>query len=235
MTFALPKWPQMRVIGKPIDPEYAWKIIRRTDTFFTSYAGGNNRHWNEWVKNTVGYPKDPKNTDDHREFWTLLDAWSKDWDCVHTEYVHNTWISSSYVYGPYGWCHPDGTIYFEDNVGKWPSSEELIAEWTRIARAFPGLHLDAVFMDGELVEGDAKMVFAVLVRDSEVHVHGPEQYQLYWEAFGRHEYEQPWQPRRGEIDFSTLFERTSEAGVSADRIMQWGAEFRSKHPEWFHA
>ncbi len=71
-------------------------------------------------------------------------------------YMDNNHASTSYVYGPNGWCWPDGTIYFSANIGKWPSIEEVHKEWQLIAETFPYLDLHVTLMSGEHCEEDIK-------------------------------------------------------------------------------
>lgn len=49
--------------------------------------------------------------------------------------------SSSYIYGPNGWCHPNGDIISAQNIGKYPTVEEIIKEWNIISSCFPFLDL----------------------------------------------------------------------------------------------
>lgn len=68
---------------------------------------------------------------------------------IHTEYVHNSWFSSPWIGGPHGWMHPDGTIGFIDNVGKWPSVEDIYNDWMKITEAWPQLNLKVTLMSDE--------------------------------------------------------------------------------------
>src|ERR1700744_2685877 len=129
---ALPKWPRMKVTGRPVTVEQAKEIIRRTDHFFIWFQGNDREHI-AWVCKQLGIPLLPEFpftndesvlADFRRESFAVhrqLDAWRERWAYVHTEYVTNEWISTTFVDGPHGWCHPDGSIGFADYVGKWPS------------------------------------------------------------------------------------------------------------------
>lgn len=138
----LPKWPQMLVWGTPVTREQAIEIIRRTDDFVQHGHGGNDQAFTEAVREMWGIPHDGAAF----QQW----KWSKRGGVVHTEYVTNAWISTSYIHGPHGWCYPDGTIHHCDNVGKWPNAEEIFDDWIRLARAFPFLDLQAVLLDDEM-------------------------------------------------------------------------------------
>ena len=169
--FSLPKWPQMRVIGKPVTVEQAKEIIFRTDSFLTEssqYAGGNNHRFNEEYRKESG----------------LASLDQSDWDAdstireklgvLSTNYVSNSWTSCAFIYGAHGWCHPNGNIFYEDNVGKWPSYEELLADWTALAEAFPFLDLHAMFMSGEGCEDSTEFVFGLRVLNGRVETYTKE-------------------------------------------------------------
>ena len=70
--------------------------------------------------------------------------------------------------GPYGWCHPDGTIWYEYNVGSHPGTRCLFEEWQAIAEAFPYLDLTVTFFDGERLHEDREPVISFRVQDGHV-------------------------------------------------------------------
>lgn len=168
MTYpGLPKWPQMYTTGRPVTMAQAKEIIRRTDTYF---------HWPEVAGNDRGYAeriiaalKVPvlRNGAELKDHWDAEEAWRRRWGYVYTEYVSNSWIACSFIMGPHGWCHPDGSIGFVDNIGKWPSCEEVLGDWQKIATAFPFLHIDVTLMSGEQCE-ETVPVFGLTVRDNVV-------------------------------------------------------------------
>lgn len=137
----LPKWPQMLVTGIPVTHEQAKEIIRRTDLFL-EFPGGNSHEWVSYVGKRLSLP-----TSYAYERQEERRQWLEKWGYIRTHYVHNEWISSSYIEGPHGWCHPDGTIGYIDNVGKWPSAETLLADWKVLASAFPFLDIGVTFRD----------------------------------------------------------------------------------------
>lgn len=173
----LPKWPQMRVEGVPVSVEQAKEIIRRTDTFF-SYPdnAGNDADYDHRVMKKLGIPKLLNQSvvpGDIGESWEAQDRWRKSWGFIETSYVHNTWMSSSFVFGPHGWCHPDGQISYTDNVGKWPSIQEVYDDWSILAKAFPFLNLVVFLMDREECEDGGIPVVGFQVFDGSVKVFDP--------------------------------------------------------------
>lgn len=167
----LPKWPQMLVTGAPIAQTQALEIIRRTDNFF-SFPHGNDHAFVEEAIRLIGFPKEPvdprrKGSDPKAEekffdalnkFWENQAQWKEDWGHLGTQYVRNDWVSSCFISGPHGWCHPDGTISFADNVGKWPSVEEIKNDWEILAKAFPFLEVEITLMNKESCEEDSQPV-----------------------------------------------------------------------------
>lgn len=77
-------------------------------------------------------------------------------------------VSSCFISGSHGWCHPGGTISFVDNVGKWPSVEEIKNDWEILAKAFPFLKMEITLMDKESCEEDSQPVVSMVVRNEEV-------------------------------------------------------------------
>ncbi len=159
----LPKWPQMVVTGERVEMKQAKEIIRRTDTFFTRGYDGNDHDFNAEVANllkiphitTYGKKKNPYASGEDEpwsDFWARCDKWKEDWGCIETTYVHNSWVSTSFMGGPHGWCHPTGRIGFVDNVGKWPSCEDVLNDWKLIAEAFPFLKIGVTLHSGESCE-----------------------------------------------------------------------------------
>lgn len=185
MNRALPKWPQMIVTGTDVAKEQALEIIRRTDSFF-AWQSGNNRGFIDEAIRILKMPvletgQTPK---EFQEYWKKQDAWKNKWGLIETEYVTNSWISCSFIGGPHGWCHPDGSIGYADNVGKWPSIEEIYDEWVRITAAFPFLELEVTLMDGEECEDFTEPVVSMLIRNGVVELVNPKERNLHKE-FGR--------------------------------------------------
>jgi hypothetical protein len=235
---ALPKWPQMLVLGKPIGEALALEIIRRTDTFFTHGYDGNDHQWNDAVREAVGYPKEPENRHELppgwiREHFEKVEEWTEKWGCIPTEYVHNSWISCAFIHGPHGWCHPDGTISYCDNVGKWPDVEAIAGDWAKIAEAFPMLEIDIALMSGEECEEGQTPVAMIKVRKGNVTVSHPDK--TLFADFGT-----TWQEARKtnsrDLDsgLADLFSNPyRERGISPEVIETWAEEFRATNDNAF--
>lgn len=175
----LPKWPQMLVTGASVTEDQAFNILLRTDPFLTDaseYSGGNHRVFNQWYRDRSGLSSLRK-IDGSLQPNALL---KEKCHCLDTlEYTMNHFASSSFVYGPHGWCSPTGRIFFEDNVGKWPSATTLLTEWTTIAECFPFLNINVTLMSGEHYDDNIYPLvnFHVnngqcVVQDPDISVHG---------------------------------------------------------------
>jgi len=176
----LPKWPQMLTAGKSVSIEQAKEIIRRTDSFFLHLSGGNDDDYNNKVFDLLNIPSESHDIQARLEMsdktrFALLDKilkeqdeWRKQFGVIETHYVNNDWISTFYVCGPAGWCHPTGQIGHTHNVGKWPSPEEIAEDWHLIVSAFPFLETVSTLFDKEYCEEGANPVVTIFVKDGNV-------------------------------------------------------------------
>ena len=175
----LPKWPQMIVTGPSIAEDLALEVIRRTDAWFVSGQGCNDHAGDRRLARRFRMPHFRDHSVQHPDdfdwgaHWDRGERWTKAWGAIATTYVRNSWIGSSFIHGPHGWCHPDGTLHHIDNVGKWPSVEEIRTDWQTLATAFPFLVLTVTLMSGEECEEDARPVVAMRVADGQVRLMEP--------------------------------------------------------------
>lgn len=152
----LPKWPQLIIIGDKVSEDQAKEIIYRTDAFLHDIDGfgGNDREFRKAYSehSNLSSFKTPANVDG-REFeryhWDAYYKYKEKVGFLDLEYVYNRFAASSFIYGPAGFCHPDGKIYFSHNVGKWPSVEDVYNDFVKIAQAFPFLNMQAALYSGE--------------------------------------------------------------------------------------
>jgi hypothetical protein len=162
----LPKWPQMRVWGEDVTVEQAKEIIFRTDSFFrtSSQDMGNDcrPNWADWARVQIGLASPDISRLTHAERYDMDHEVSQALGAITTYYVRNSWADSSYVYGAYGWCSPEGKIFYCDNVGKWPSANEILEEWEQLAAAFPFVKAAVVVMSAEHCEA-SEPVFAIKI------------------------------------------------------------------------
>lgn len=170
----LPKWCQMLVWGEPVTHEQAMEIIIRTDSFF-EYASGNNQKFNESLKNKIGfvdwfdfekqYPDREFKFDKYNEYMKFEEEFRNSIKYINTEFVNNSWISCCFIGGVHGWCHPTGEIGYVDNIGKYPSVEEVYNEWVLLSKEFPFLNLYVTLMSGEGCEDERHPVVTMKVEN----------------------------------------------------------------------
>ncbi len=217
----LPKWPQMIVRGTPVTVEQAKEIIRRTDRSFTSTLSGNDHATNRVIAKKIGMPAgtfyDPRDRAPNYD-WDAVETFRTAWGAIYTEYVTNDWIACSFIGGPHGWCHPDGTVFFSDNVGKYPGVEDVARDWAAILSEFPFLDLTATLMSGESCEDGAEPVCTITVRDGRV-VAGPPQ----------NDFQRPARREAAEyVRHLSADPVGRECAVPMAWIDEWAAQYRAK-------
>lgn len=216
MEAGLPKWPQMIVTGADISKEQALEIIRRTDGFFSNFFS-NDRDFGEKVKRAVKYPDEPEEdtTDAWNKYYVELEAWKEKWGYIETEYVWNNWVSSCFIGGPHGWCHPDGTIGYSMNVGKLPKVSEVYDDWTKLAEAFPFLEVEATLMSGEDCEIFTEPVVSMLIRNGTVELIDPKERNIH------KEFDRPSPVQVGTMSLFSVLCRLNAHPISLEQIRKW--------------
>lgn len=153
----LPKWPQCVINGNKITEKQALEIIRRTDSFFFGY-GGNDTQFNKKAEKICKRPDYNDFGEDWNKYQEAREIFEEKWGLVETNYINNDWISCCWVGGYHGWCHPDGTIAFCNNIGKWPDVEEVYEDLYVLGKNFPFLNLTCTLMNGEEGYCDTSLV-----------------------------------------------------------------------------
>lgn len=143
----LPKWPQCVINGDKVTEEQALEIIRRTDDFFLCLGWSDSEICVKSMQ-ICRYPE-RSNFTDLNEYCEAVDKFREKWGVIETEYIFNDWINSSWIGGYHGWCHPDGTIAYCNNIGKYPCVEDVYNELSILGENFPFLSLFCTLMDGE--------------------------------------------------------------------------------------
>ena len=151
------KWPQCVVIGEKVTVEQAKDIIARTDIFFFGFEG-NNHSLNKTLYSILNYRKDFNFSDyedkdvgraEWQKYLDERDKFEEDNKLISTEYFGNGWISNCYIGGVHGWCWPDGTIFDNQNIGKWPDWCEIYDDLSKIAESFPFLKMKVYLFNQE--------------------------------------------------------------------------------------
>lgn len=155
-NIGLPKWTQCVINGERITEAQALEIIRRTDGFFFGYDG-NNHEFNKKAKEICRRPdlddfENPNTGDfssDYKKYREEKENFEKKWGLISTNYISNDWISCCWVGGYHGWCHPDGTIGFCNNIGKYPDVKDVYEDLCILGKEFPFLNLTCTLTNGE--------------------------------------------------------------------------------------
>lgn len=173
LEMQLPKWPAIKIIGKPISIEQAKDIIFRCDPFLTDifgYIGGNDHEFAEEYFRKSGLERLKDRSED------VYDVFYEHFGIISNrlQYLEIDLGSSSYIYGPTGWCNINGEIYLENkNIGKWPTVLEIYDDWKIIAEAFPYLDLICTVFDDEYCEDDKKPLVSFIIKDGMVELSEP--------------------------------------------------------------
>jgi len=191
-NIALPKWPAMVVVGRPVSQQQAMEIIIRTDDLgFSSNDHKFDKELNEYfydvkidsdvydaVITKLGISKELKYSN---ELYDYMYKKRSEVGQVKLTYLNNSRITSSWVDGAHGWCDWNGNIGCNNyNIGKWPSVEEVYNEWKLIAKAFPYLDLTCQLMNHESscedMVDDPKPLINFVVKNGRVRMKEPDGY-----------------------------------------------------------
>jgi hypothetical protein len=219
----------MIVTGRAVSPERALEVIRRTDNFFGWTPRGNNREFIKDVQRLTGVPDvlELAKTIPLHEALERKQKWNEKWGLVETSFVRNDWVSSNFIWGPHGWMHPDGTIEFHDNVGKWPSVEEIFDDWAKIAEAFPDLEIEATVMsEEEVADVEKEPVASFLVGGGKVELVDPLVRDIHAERGRSRDDWQKLLPRKGNVE-EYVFNRLNaglENAIPMSIIEEWATQ-----------
>lgn len=169
----LPRHPQMLVWGTPVTPEQAMEVIIRSDLMTTDVSGihgGNDESWNQVVRKTLGLQKlhdyclNFPQQDQSRFLYSAQLMLRKALKAPRCAYVSTDWLSTIFVHGAHGWCHPDGTVAYIDTIGKKPTPREVLLDWSELAAAFPFLDLTVTLMSEPYTEPVASPFMSIRVK-----------------------------------------------------------------------
>lgn len=155
MHIELPKWPALLVAGDKVTVKQAAEILLKTQLNFPDVSyGTNDRAFTAGCRAIFGIPEEPTYPKDgsdkvqkkyHAARNAIFDgvtALRAELGILSLRYLQNSQIFSNWIGGPHGWCSWDGRIQACNyNIGKWPSVDEVLADWEEIAAAFPFLKL----------------------------------------------------------------------------------------------
>ncbi len=141
------KVAEVVILGRPVAPDRALEIIRRTDLFFRSehrfadWMRGSNQAYCRGLDEALGYPSADRMDRipglDREDRGKLARAWRRRWGAID---LH--WIGNNQVIDATGFCHPDGSVVFAGEKEDYPTGPEILRDLRRIAAAFPDLSMD---------------------------------------------------------------------------------------------
>lgn len=179
-TIWLPKWPQFVVVGERVTKEQAAEIIIRTSGLYFSC---NDHAWEKQLKEYLGVEEDwlnvPEGPNRAEEMWWALwdkeDAKRDQLGVLRLGYLANHQIASASIGGPSGWVDWEGNVgCYSYNIGKWPSTEEVLEDWRKIAEAWPYLKLRSQLYSAEQCEEHGRPLVEYRVAEGRVQAFRPE-------------------------------------------------------------
>lgn len=181
------KWCPLYVFGPKVSPETARKIIFETE--YSLIPTGNDHWWEKEISQAlVGKAVSAYSLhyDVRNKFAELLGIKG------NVSYLHNDRVCSSYIGGRHGWCDWDGSIGTPSspwNIGKWPSREAVLEDWTYLANRFPELEIDCWVGLGESDEQAEVLDSRFRVKNGKAEVVKDLDYDLFRNKLERNSYE----------------------------------------------
>lgn len=156
--------------------------------------------------------------DEIKEYLSVLEDFRNRWGYIQLNYLYNDYICSSFVQGVNGWCHPDGTIEYHYNIGKWPTVEEILEDLHKLIDAFPFLELEVTVFDDEYCEESIVPLVSFLVRGGEVELIDPSERDIHQE-FGRERWE--YSKAETERNMMKVIFRGYDSSISYGVLEEW--------------
>lgn len=174
------KWPRLLVAGDSITTDQAAEIIARTSRWSMLFS--NDKQWLRQINAClaeIGAPVEPhwdRPSEERMAYWRQIDEWEAAHGVLRLSYLDSTSrIASAWIYGSHGWVDWNGAIGTGGyNIGKWPSDDEVTADWDSVASAFPYLRLTAQLVDDE---GEGQLCGQWMIADGAV-THDPDPTEL---------------------------------------------------------
>ena len=182
----LPKWPHMILKGNKITSEQAKDIIFKCDNWFTEttlpHSNVPRNILKEYRKQSGLSELDnisehmSKNQSDDKfrhniRLWELMEKLQTHIKAIDLEYVRCDMADSHYIGGANGTVDSHGNVFFDRNIGKWPSTKEVYNELKVLVDAFPYLEFCAALYDAEKCQRDeisVKQVIGFIAKNQEV-------------------------------------------------------------------
>jgi len=137
------KWCPILIRGRKVSTNVVREVLIRTMPYFST----NDRDWLEEVCGASDIEITEYGTTDPQGWFEFEKSISH----MELEYLRNSQIMSSYIYGPNGWMNWDGSIGYRhhQNIGKWPETSAVLKEASRLAKMWPMLDMHIQICNGE--------------------------------------------------------------------------------------
>lgn len=177
LSVSLAKWPGLLVSGPSISADDAAEILLRTDGGPLVYSPCcNDLAWDRAVNEALGLaPGDYSASSEVRlEQGRARERTRNSLGWLDLSYLSNHQIASSWIGGPHGWLNWSGDVGCNSfNIGKWPSVEDVLGDWSSIAEAFPQLILTGQLLSAEIGEEGSSPIVEFLISGGYVTLRQP--------------------------------------------------------------
>ncbi len=146
----LGKWPHLVIHGQKVTEEQAKEFIIRTDKFWFSpkYAGNDYKRIRKYMDDS-GLTALEEFTDKLPSVLNriyvhdyVINEIKEMLGHIELEFLNTHFACTSYIGGPFGIVHPDGTVHFKSNIGRYPSLEKIQKELVSLATNFSFLNFE---------------------------------------------------------------------------------------------
>lgn len=137
------KWAGVLITGKKMTPSQTLDVMMKLDL---SLRSGFHIHFNSKANSVT------KRLSEEAKLHKLFDGLAHDYNqsLMLDEGFYVDMLRSSWIGGANSWFLKDGTIFHHANVGKYPSTNDIVSYWKNIAKMFPFLELNITVFDCEL-------------------------------------------------------------------------------------
>ena len=137
------KWAGVLITGKKMTSSQTLDVMMKLDL---SLRSGFHIHFNSKANSVT------KRLSEETKLHKLFDGLAHEYNqslMLH-EGFYVDMLRSSWIGGANSWFLKDGTILHHANVGKYPSTNDIVSYWKNVAKMFPFLELNITVFDCEL-------------------------------------------------------------------------------------
>lgn len=138
------KWAGVVITGRKMTSSQTLDVMMKLDL---SLRSGFYIHFNSKVNSVT------KRLSEETKLHKLFDGLAHEYNqslMLHEDFYVDM-LRSSWIGGANYWFLKDGTIFHHSNVGKYPSTSDIVSYWKNVAKMFPFLELNITVFDCELI------------------------------------------------------------------------------------